>query len=218
MRMTIPICPPDAMRVAKELLPLTFAAMLLGTAFAQDKAVSIPILNPHFDVDRMYTSQGLPCSSVQGGNCYQLSITGWTVGPQTLVQVDSPIQFPGVPAAGLYVAALGGADNVCAVSGSILQTLGDTLQANTTYKLKVRLGARADYPFTGYNAELMAGNLMLASGNNATPAGGAFVTETVTYNSGANPAQLGKPLQILITSAGPGQVNISDVSLTAQSN
>ncbi|MGA2591073.1 MAG: hypothetical protein ABSH32_14230 [Bryobacteraceae bacterium] len=200
------------------VLPLTFVMMLLGTAFAQGNAVSIPILNPHFDVDKMYTSQGAPCSSAEGGNCYQLSITGWTVGPQTLVQVDSATQFPGVSAAGLYVAALGGADRVCAVSGSILQTLSDTLQANTTYTLRVKVGARADYPFTGYNAALMAGNVTLASGNKATPAGGTFVTETITFNSGASPAQLGKPLQILITSTGPGQANIADVSLTANSN
>jgi hypothetical protein len=99
-----------------------------------------------------------------------------------------------------------------------LQTLADTLQANTTYTLKVKVGARADLEFTGYNASLMAGNVTLVSGNNATPTSGTFVTETVTYNSGASPAQLGKSLQILITSVGPGQVNISDVSLTAQSN
>jgi len=205
-------------RIAHRLLPLTFAAMLLRTAFAQGNPVSIPILNPQFNVDKMYTSTGAPCTSTQGGNCYQLSITGWTVGPQTLVQVSSTTQFPGVPAAGLYVAALGGADRVCAVSGSILQTLGDTLQADTSYTLKVKLGARLDLEFTGYNAALMAGNLILASANSATPTPGTFVTETITYKSGASPAQLGKPLQIFITSVGPGQVNISDVSLTAQSN
>jgi hypothetical protein len=58
-------------------------------------------------------------------------------------------------------------------TGSILQTLGATVQANTTYILTLSIGARADYPFTGYLAALMAGNVILASRNAATPVGGA---------------------------------------------
>jgi hypothetical protein len=77
------------------------------------------------------------------------------------------------------------------------------------------VGARADQPFTGYAAALMAGNVTLAAGNKATPVGGTFVTEEIVYNSGASPAQLGQPLPILVRSLGNGQVNIAGVSLTA---
>jgi len=190
------------------VLPLTFATMLLGTAFAQGNPVSIPILNPRFDVD------ALPCSP--GNLCYPPSpgITGWQFGPETNVQKMSTMQYPNAPAAGIYVATLG----YSYATGSILQTLGNSLQADTAYVLKVRVGARADYAFTGYNAALMAGNVTLASGNNAVPTPGTFVTEVITFKTGASPAQLGKPLQILITSVGNGQVNVSDVSLTATSN
>jgi hypothetical protein len=96
-----------------------------------------------------------------------------------------------------------------------LQTLGATVQANTTYVLKMSVGARADYVFTGYAASLLAGNVVLASGHKATPVGGTFVTEVVVYESGATPAQLGQPLQILITSTGDGEVDIQSVALTA---
>ncbi len=89
------------------------------------------------------------------------------------------------------------------------------MQANTTYILTVEVGARADYVFTGYAASLLAGNVLLASGHKATPVGGTFVTEVIVYQSGATPAQLGQPLQILITSTGNGQVNIAGVGLTA---
>jgi hypothetical protein len=163
-----------------------------------------PILNPKFNMDV------LTCSP--SNNCAQYGITGWIVGPGTDVAKFSTTQYPGIaPSTGLYVAALG----YSATSGSILQTLGATVQANTTYILTVEVGARADYPFTGYVAYLLAGNVTLASGHRATPVGGTFVTEVVGYESGATPAQLGQPLQILITSTGDGQVDIQSVALTA---
>ena len=139
-------------------------------------------------------------------------ITGWITGPQTGTYKASTTQYPGIaPTTGLYCAFVGGNQS----SGSILQTLGATVQANTTYVLSVEVGARADYVFTGYVAALLAGNVTLASGHRATPVGGTFVTEVVGYESGATPAQLGQPLQILITSTGDGQVNIAGVGLTA---
>jgi hypothetical protein len=88
--------------------------------------------------------------------------------------------------------------------GSIFQTLGATVQANTTYRLKIEVGARVDFPFTGYRAALLAGNVELVEGHSATPTGGTFVIDTVVYHSGANPPQLGQPLQIFIKSTGLG--------------
>lgn len=187
---------------------LSFALLISSRAFSQETTISIPILNPQFDMDV------LPCSP--GNLCYAPSagITGWQFGPQTNVQKMSTVQYPNAPATGIYVATLG----YSYATGSILQTLGDSLQANTTYVFKLSVGARADYPFTGYMASLLAGNVKLASSNSATPAGGTFVTDVVVYNSGTSPAQLGKPLQILVRSLGTGQVNISGVSLSASTN
>jgi hypothetical protein len=171
----------------------------MWTASAQ---VNIPILNPRFDVDAL---PGAPGAS-------QYGITGWITGPQTGVFKASTTQYPAAPSTGLYCAYVG---SVQGSSGSILQTLGATVQANTTYILVLEVGARADQPFTGYAAALMAGNVTLAAGNKATPVGGTFVTEEIVYNSGASPAQLGQPLPILVRSLGNGQVNIAGVSLTA---
>jgi hypothetical protein len=151
----------------------------------------------------------LTCSP--GANCFQYGITGWVTGPNTWSLKCSTAQFPSAPPTGLYVAAIGNSDS----SGSILQTLGATVQANTTYILSAEVGARADHMFTGYTLSLLAGNVTLVSGHKATPVGGSFVTEVVAYESGATPAQLGKPLQILITSTGAGQVDIQSVGLTA---
>jgi len=147
-----------------------------------------------------------------GANCYQYGMTGWITGPTTGVLKASTTQYPSAPTTGLYCAYVGGPSSS---SGSILQTLGATAQANTTYILTVAVGARTDEVFTGYVAALLAGNVTLASGHRATPVGGTFVTEVVGYESGATPAQLGQPLQILITSTGDGQVDIQSVALTA---
>jgi len=183
---------------------IVFVHMGLALAVSMKaQEVPIPILNPKFDMDV------LTCSP--SSTCAQHGITGWVTGPNTDVQKMSTTQYPDAPPTGLYVAAIGGSS----VSGSILQTLGATVQANTTYVLSLEVGARADYPFTGYVAYLMAGNVTLAAGHKATPVGGTFVTEVVGYESGATPAQLGQPIQILVTSTGTGSVDIQNVALTA---
>ena len=139
-------------------------------------------------------------------------ISGWLVGPQTNTVKFGTQQYPIAPAAGIHLAALGNSN----ATGSILQTLGATVQANTTYTLKVTIGARADYPFTGYEAALLAGNVTVAIGNKATPVGGSFATEELTYSSGATPPQLGQPLQIFVKSIGTGQVDVAAVVLTSE--
>ena len=190
------------MRRYMMLLPL--ASALVWNAYAQEAATPIAILNPEFNVDT------LACSP--GSNCNTFPITGWIVGPATGILKASQVQYPGTPADGIYVAYMGSPNT----TGSIFQTLGVTVAANTTYTLTVRLGARADEVFTGYFAAIGAGNVTLASGDTSIPLGGKFVNEVIVYNSGAAPAQLGQPLQILIKSLGSGQVNVSNVTLTAK--
>jgi hypothetical protein len=182
------------------LLPL--ATLLSWTASAQ--TTKIPILNPNFDEDEL--------SCVAGSlTCWVPSATGWVLGPQTGPEKVSTQQYPSAPPGGFYVMAIGYTNT----TGSMLQTLGDTVQANTTYVLKIVLGARADVPFTGYVASLMAGNVTLAYDNTVVPVGGTFKTDVIVYNSRATPAQLGKPLQIFVKGFGTGQVNVASVSLTA---
>jgi hypothetical protein len=185
------------------LLLFPLAVVFAWGASAQTTA--IPIFNPLFNLDTL---------SCTAGNCYFQGITGWLVGPQTFTQKMSTVQYPTAPASGFYVAAIGDSNS----TGSILQTLGATVQPNTTYILTVAVGARADYPLTGYWASLLAGNVTLGFSNSATPVGGTFVDDVIVYKSGANPPQLGKPLQIFVKSLGTGQVDVAFVSLTATPN
>ena len=185
-------------------LLLSLAALFAGTVSAAE--VSIPILNATFDLDQLQCSPGY--------NCAYPGISGWLCGPETSVQKMSTAQYPAAPPEGIYVAAIG----YSTLTGSILQTLADTVQAKTTYVLKLKIGARADLPFTGYSAGLMAGNVVVAPGNNSTPVGGTFITDEIIYVSGPAPAQLGKPLQIFVKSLGTGQVDVAAVTLTAITN
>jgi len=188
------------MRLQTFLIPVA-ALVAIATASAQ-VPVSIAIVNPLFVEDQ------LSCSP--GANCFGYNVTGWLCGPQTYLLKASTAQFNIAPPQGLYVIGIGNGNS----TGSILQTLGDTLQANVTYVLKVTVGARADKPFTGYEAALLAGNVVVALGNKATPVGGGFATEVLTYSSGATPAQLGKPLQVFVKSLGTGALSVSAVTLT----
>lgn len=184
------------------LVLVALASILLWNVSAQETATVIPILNPEFQLDT------LACSP--GSNCNYPNISGWIVGPQTGILKASSVQYPGTPASGIYVAYIGSSQ----ATGSITQTLGATVQANTTYTLTVRIGARNDEVFTGYAAILVAGNVTLASGDSSIPLGGKFVNEVVMYNSGPTPPQLGQPLQIFVESMGTGQLNVAEVALT----
>jgi hypothetical protein len=188
------------------LVLLPIALMLSGTMFAQKTATTIAILNPGFEDDVLSCGEGFSCDAGP--------LTGWLCGPDAGVFKPSTAQFPnGVPG-GTNVAYIGRGLNTIQ-AGSILQAVGATVQANTTYILTLSVGARADIGFTGYSAALMAGNVTLAYDNSLSPAPGTFLTDVIVYQSGAAPPQLGQRLQIRVKSVGTGQVDIDNVSLTA---
>lgn len=123
------------------------------------------------------------------------------------------------------------------------QTLADTLQANTRYRLSVAVGNIASGTslpggpdggnvfynlagFPGYRIELRAGDTLLAQDNNSLGAlipEGQFMDSTVVFDSGTNPAQLGQALSLRLINlavigplAAPGiEVDFDDVRLSA---
>jgi hypothetical protein len=117
----------------------------------------------------------------------------------------------------MYPAGIPGGTNVAFLQGDagIFQTLGVTLQANTTYILRLWVGHRADEAFTGYMATLLAGSIAVAADNTLNPAAGTFLEDVIVYKSGPTPSLLGQLLAVTIKGTGSGQVNIDNVSLTA---
>jgi hypothetical protein len=120
----------------------------------------------------------------------------------------------------------------------LVQTLGDTLQANTQYTLQVRVGNIASgtslggafFPldgFPGYRVELLAGDVVVAQDDN-TLAGaipeGEFANTLVELTTGVAHPQLGETLAIrlvslnVVDSAFPNsdlEVDFDDVRLDA---
>jgi hypothetical protein len=99
-------------------------------------------------------------------------------------------------------------------TGSLTQVLNATVRANATYTLTMSVGQQLGIALTGYVAALMAGGVTLASNNSLKPDPGTFLEETIVYDSGPNPPQIGRPLLIFVKSFGNGQVDIDNVALT----
>ena len=186
------------------LLCLLFGSLALCPAPAQE-SYAIPVINPGFETDV------LTCPT---DPCYNAGITGWLVGPVSGTFRPGPLQYAAAIPGGSNVAGIGNSS----ASGSIMQTTGVTLRANTTYVLKLSIGQRLDYQLTGYVASLMAGGVVLASDSSLKPAPGTFLTDTIVYKTGQYTPLAGLPLQIIVTSVGTGEVDVDKVTLTATVN
>ncbi len=200
---------------------VSFALFFCGLATCVS-AGSITINNPSFEADVLTCAPG--CSTND-------SITGWTgtLSPATHFGVYKPgtVSYPaGVPN-GVNVAYL----LEDGPSVSISQTLSATVQANDTYTLNSFAGVRLDSNVFnpglgcyGLSVSLEAGGTVLAADNNflnaPCPAAGTFEALTLSYTSGATPAQLGDPLEIVLTAGGsgspfePAEIDFDNLSLS----
>jgi hypothetical protein len=156
---------------------LFFFALSIGSPA---RAELITVANHGFE-DFVLPGPGGP------GNYVLNDIPSWVVSGETATFKPGAGQFPGGVPEGFNVAAVGSGVS----SGAISQILTATLQANTTYTLTVDVGHRSDVALSPYNIELIAGGVTLASDSSLSPSRGIFLTDTINYNSGSNPTQLG---------------------------
>jgi hypothetical protein len=183
-----------------------FAALLIFCGAQLSVAANVFIANAGFE------DVALPCSA--GPLCNDGNLTGWTgIGQSAtfMPSIGPGGEYPsGIPE-GVNVAALGNNSG----SGVLVQTLGITLQPNTTYTLTFSVGSRADYPFAGYSVELLAGSTTVASDSSLAPPSGTFATGRIVYSTGANPTLIGQTLGIRLTGNAPGQADFDKISLDA---
>jgi len=203
-------------RMMNRIWRFTLLSCILACGFANtSSATFLTVNNFSFEADV------LGCAA--GPSCFDFNnIPAWTIAPGSGTATFKPStgaggEFPaGVPD-GVNVAALGNGFN----SGDIRQTLSATLLANTKYTLKLFLGQRSDFPFSIYTASLEANGSVLASDSTLAPPPGTFLPDTIIYNSGASPAQLGQLLVIHLFATGltvagaPGQADFDNVTLDA---
>jgi len=178
-----------------------FALVFASTAIAS----SITISDPSFET---------PAQSA-GGFAF-ITGTGWTADPAggaPVIDFPGTNQFNAVPD-GNQVAILDDFNG----PGTLSQTLAATLAANTTYTLSFFVGNDKLVPYTGYAAALTAGGVTIASDANAvSPTAGNFLQDTITFNSGSNPAQLGQALGITFSDLNANSVAFDLVQLDATS-
>jgi photosystem II stability/assembly factor-like uncharacterized protein len=141
---------------------------------------------------------------------------GWSVlsGSGGIWNPDATDGYPGG-------AAPEGQNIGWASGGSLSQSLGATLSANTQYDL----GAQVGHPLWegggaggSYRIELLAGGVLLDVQAGNAPGQGQWQAHSLTYDSGPNPAQLGQPLEIRLLATGSQEVNFDDVTLTGVSD
>jgi PEP-CTERM motif len=211
-------------------------AAILLSAGTLAQCGTITILNPSFEDDVLGCSPGPNCATSDtitdwtGSTAFPGGFSGGPDNETGSFGVFKPgtSSYPGGVPDGVNVAYLSAIAN----SVSISQTLSATLQANDTYTLTVYEGLRDDtavYPpglgCNGSNIELEAGGTVLNSLDMETTVTcnttrGNFEEYTVTYMTGASPAQLGDALEVVLTANGsgstsePSEIDFDQVSLS----
>ena len=185
------------------------APLICGAVVRQASAVDIAIENAGFEQVVLSCS---PRDSCRATN----SVPGWTgtgdfssVKPTTNPDGSFPVFPTGIPegvnAAELYY------------NGDLVQTLGATLQPDTTYTLVYYIGAQAvsGYPFPadGYSVELLAGSMVLAVNSLLSPNPGTFVMGRIIYSS--HTVAPGQRLGIRLKNWGGGVAYFDNISLDA---
>ena len=179
------------------------AATLVSLAALPVGAADVPIANPGFE------QVVLACAP---GDCQVRYNAGAWTGTGNYYTFK-PATGPGRT----FTSGLPDGVNVAALDEATLsQTLGVTLQPDTTYTLVFYVGARTEFPFPGYKVELLAGSTTLASDSSLSPLSGTFAMGKIVYSSGANPELLGQRLGIRLTGYGRGgQTCFDKISLDA---
>jgi len=190
----------------------------------------VTIVNPGFEDPVLVDGGWTSTPSAWTNGYYDVTApTVWVVGNSDAGAYN--------PAAGTdYGGVAPEGDNVMfATSGAgydrgVRQVLSAKLQANTQYDLSVKVGNPSLYNLAqkgntttaDYRIELLASGVVVASDTGPSPLDHttSFITASLTYNSGAGPAQLGQPLEIRILAVnfttGYG-VDFDGVKLTATS-
>lgn len=174
------------------------AMCVLGLA-APGQAATITISDPSFE------TPVLP-----PGSFAFITGTGWTAtGGTPVIDFPGTNQFASVPD-GNQVAILDDFNG----TGTLSQTFAATLSATTTYTLTFWVGNDLLLPYTGYTAALTAGGVTLTGDTSAvSPTAGRFLQDTITFNSGSSPAQLGQTLGITLSDVGFNSVAFDEFQL-----
>ena len=225
-----------------KLTGLAIASMIaMGWLAAETQASSIPIINPGFeDVSGQTVFNEFTFGEPAGWDLYDPNSIIPDAGTFTGTLEPNGTDFFNTTAPeGNRVSILFNSGREGEGEYGYVQTLADTLQANTEYSLTVEVGNIASGTaqngtffnldeFPGYRVELLAGGVMIAQDNNSLAIPEAeFATSIVPIMVGTTHAQLGQNLGIRLVNLNviPGgftqdtspdlEVDFDDVVLSA---
>ena len=212
------------------MTPKCLALLFAGTALAV--AQTITIQNPSFENANLTITgpYGTISNILSGSTLYPLSgsLSNWTAVSTTKSAGAGAATGPlGV---NTFTSPFGTGSNwgyaqvAAAGSAALMQLLPDTLKANTTYTLTVKVGHPGAQSVNGvavrfaYDIELWAGTTEVGTASNLNLPPNSSGTDTITYSSG-NSALVGQPLRIVLTTTGDDgaitEAFFDDVALTA---
>lgn len=181
---------------------LSAACAMAGTCFAQ----VIPLTNPGFE------------TQVLGENGFDWNATGWVRQGAAGVFNPTTAAYPGEAPAGSNVAFLTCCAGPFPSSGNLSQTLSTTYTADTMYTLAAQSGRRLDDPQTLTQYRFVGGwgtNVLGVKSFTTMPTAGTFRADELTWDVFAGDAAVGRAITVrLLHVAGPGQINIDEVTLT----
>jgi hypothetical protein len=194
----------------RRYIPARFALFIaFASVVGQVRADPITVLNPSFESPNLPNIRDFTIGNV----------TDWVSAGQVGVFYPSANEYSGTttpgPANKPAVGIPDGKQVAYSNSGTILQTLPNTLTAGLYYTLTVDIGSRLDFPIKDYAIELATkGGRALAIGTSPLPATGKLAPSSVSFVAAPNDADLGRPLQIVL-GAGRPQADFDNVRLDA---
>lgn len=199
--------------------------LCMGTGSPPAKADLLSVTNPGFeDISGESPFNEFTFGAFNGWDLYDPgSVAGSGAGPTYFIgtlDAEPPWFDAGAPEGDRVAIAFNFAGSGGQGEYGLVQTMTETLQANTVYELTVEIGninegtaINGDFfdlrGFPGYRVDLLAGDAVIAQDNNSlggSIADGFFGTTTVSLTTGTTHAQFGQALGIRL-------VNLNQVDL-----
>lgn len=201
----------------------SYAISLPPAAFAEPILIEFRLHSDAADQSGGVENGGFELPVLSDGNWNTTGGPGWSVITNAggIWNPDSGSGFPGgaVPA-GQNLGWVGGASGAASGGGLSQVVQGSALEANTQYVVSAQVGNPLFNPGSAgapFRIELLAGGVLQGALVGTSPVEGQWQAESLVYDSGPAPAQLGQPFEIRLLANGADEVDFDQVAISGVS-
>jgi len=205
--------------VIRHLNRLTVGAIHFAEITRPDHVLNQACIDYLFETLNLVASPPLPPNGTVDNGDFELpALPPWSIDPPGSWVAGPPSGWQGTGTVGVFHPATtqypGGSTQVAYANdgGSVWQDVY-LAEAGVEYRLTVRVGRRADKPWTGYSVAIMINGVSKVVTSGMALAPGEWGQAECVYV--ATPADAGQPVAVRLSSVGTGQVNFDDVELTS---